>query len=157
MKISTFGSMVAGVLLVGMVAVVTAEEAKEAAIKQDRQQIQGTWRVIALVINGSQASDDDARRLTVVNGIDGSWTLRSEENDVSSGTSTIDPSQTPKTIDLTVTEGEGKGDQFMGIYELGEKTRKLCFVQKGQERPTEFASTPGSDRILVTFQRESDE
>lgn len=93
----------------GMVAVGTADETQDQDIEKDRQRILGTWRVIGLVVNGEQAGDEDARKLKVVNGIDGSWSLRSEENDVSSGTSTIDPSQTPKTIDFTVTEGDGKG------------------------------------------------
>lgn len=157
MKFSVFGSMIAGVVLAGMVAVVTAEETREQAIKQDREQFLGTWRVVLFVLDGQLVAESEARKLTVVNGIDGSWSLRSEENDIGGGTSSIDPSQTPKTIDLTVTEGDGKGDQFLGIYELEEKTRKLCFVEKGKERPTEFTSTPGSERILVTFQRESDE
>jgi uncharacterized protein (TIGR03067 family) len=156
-RVSACGLMVAGVLLAGMVAVVTAEETREAAIKQDLQQLQGTWRAVQLVLDGQLVAESEVRKLTVVNGSDGSWTLRVEENDIGGGTSTIDPGQTPKTIDLTVTKGDGKGDQYVGIYEMGEKTRKLCFVQKGNERPTELTSTPGSERILVTFQRESDE
>jgi uncharacterized protein (TIGR03067 family) len=60
----------------------------------------------------------------------------------------------PKTIDFTATEGEGKGNQYLGIYELSEKTRKMCFAPPGKERPTEFSSMPGSEHILVTFERE---
>ena len=59
----------------------------------------------------------------------------------------------PKTIDFTPTEGGGKGDQYLGIYELGEKTRKLCFAPSGKDRPTEFSSTPENQHILVTFER----
>ena len=41
----------------------------------------------------------------------------------------------------------------VGIYELGEKSRKLCFALPGKDRPTEFSSAPGSEHILVTFER----
>jgi uncharacterized protein (TIGR03067 family) len=74
--------------------------------------------------------------------------------EISKGTSTFDPTKKPKTIDFTPTEGEGKGNLYLGIYELGENTRKLCFAPAGKERPTEFSSTPSNEHILVTFERE---
>jgi uncharacterized protein (TIGR03067 family) len=91
----------------------------------------------------------------VVNGSDGTWSLRSEGNEVGKGTSTIDPTKKTKTIDLKLTEGDGKGEVHLGIYELGEKTRKLCFAPPGKDRPTEFTSKSGSEHILVTFEREA--
>ena len=98
--------------------------------------------------------EEDAKKLTVVNGLDGTWSLRSEDKEICKGTSTFDPTKKPKTIDFTITEGAGKGDQFLGIYELDENTRKLCFAPSGKERPTEFSSTPGYEHVLVTFVRE---
>jgi uncharacterized protein (TIGR03067 family) len=149
-----FGFLFVGVLLTAVVARAFADEAQDEAIKKDRKLIEGTWRVVALEIDGNKSMDEDARKLTVVNGADGTWSLRSEGNEINKGTSTIDPTKKPKTIDFTSTEGDGKGHQYPGIYELGEKTRKLCFAPPGKARPTEFASTPGSERILVTFERE---
>ena len=35
--------------------------------------------------------EEDAKKLTVVNGSDGTWNLRSEGKEISKGTSTIDP------------------------------------------------------------------
>ena len=129
-------------------------DAKDEAIKKDRKQIEGTWRVVALEVNGNKAMDEDAKKLTWSTAPDGTWSLLSEGKEISKGTSTIDPTKKPKTIDFTPTEGEGKGNQYLGIYELGEKTRKMCFAPPGKERPTEFTSTPGSEHILVTFERE---
>lgn len=103
-------------------------------------------------MNGNKAGEEDARKLSVVNGSDGTWRLFSEGKEISKGTSTIDPTKKPKPLDFTTTEGEGK--QYLGIYELGEKTRKMCFVPPGKERPTEFTTTAGSEHILVTFERE---
>ena len=90
----------------------------------------------------------------MVNGPDGTWSLRDEDKEISKGISTFDPTKKPKTIDFTPTVGDDKGVRFLGIYELGENTRKLCFAPKGKDRPTEFSSIPGSQYILVEFQRE---
>jgi uncharacterized protein (TIGR03067 family) len=138
----------------GVVGLLTADETKDEAIKKDRKHIEGTWRVVALEVNSNKAMEEDAKKLSVVNGSDGTWALYSEGRKISKGTSTFDPTKKPRTIDFTPTEGEGKGNTYLGIYELGEKTRKMCFAPPGKERPTEFSSTPGSEIILVTFERE---
>jgi uncharacterized protein (TIGR03067 family) len=136
-----------------MAPIAAADEAKDEAIRKDRKIIEGTWRIIALEVNGNKTKEEDARKLTVVNGSDGTWRLRSEVKEISKGTSVFDPTQKPKTIDFTPTEGGGKGNQHLGIYEIGEETRKLCFAPAGRERPTEFSSPAGSGHILVTFER----
>lgn len=148
-----FGIVVVGALLTAIGAIASADDAKDEAIKKDRKQIEGTWRVVALVVNGNQAMEEDAKKLSVVNGSDGTWTLHSQDKEIK-GTSTIDPTKKPKTIDFTPTEGDSKGELHLGIYELGEKTRKLCFAPPGKDRPTEFSSPAGSEHILVTFERE---
>ncbi len=140
-----------------MAAVASADDAKDEAIKQDRQQIKGTWQIVGLEINGTKAKDEDVKKLTVVNGSDGTWTLFSEGKEIGRGTSQFDPTQKPKTIDFTQTEGEGKGSHFLGIYQLGDKARKMCFAPPGKQRPGDFVSTPGSDIILVRFERKSNE
>jgi uncharacterized protein (TIGR03067 family) len=151
---SLYGFSLIGMLLLAIAAIAFADDSGDEAIKKDRKQIEGTWRVVTLVVDGNNSMEADARKLTVVNGSDGTWSLRSEGQEVSKGTSTVDPTKKPKTIDLTPTEGDGNGKQHLGIYELGEKTRTLCFAAPGKERPTEFSSTPGSDHILVTLERE---
>lgn len=143
-----------GVLFTAAFAKAFADAAQDEAIKKDRKLIEGTWRVVALEVNGNKSSDDDARKITVVNGSDGTWSLRVDGNEISKGTSSIDPTKKPKTIDFTPTAGETIGQQYPGIYELGEKSRKLCFAPPGKARPTEFSSPAGSEHILVTFERE---
>ena len=149
MRYSPCGLWVAIVLT----AAAAADDAKDEAIKKDRQQIHGTWQVTALTVNGNEAVEEDARKITVVNGDDGTWSVRSEGNEISKGTSTFDPTKKPKTIDFTAAEGGGEGDRYLGIYQLGKDNRKLCFAPTGKDRPTEFSSTPENQHILVTFER----
>jgi len=148
------GLLFVGVLLTVIATTATADDTKDEAIKKDRKLIEGTWRIVAFEINGNKANEEDARKLSVVNGSDGTWSLLSAGKEISKGTSTFDPTKKPKTIDFTPTEGGGKGNQHLGIYELGEKTRKMCFAPPGKKRPTEFVSAPGSEIILVMFERE---
>lgn len=143
------------VAVVCMTIAATAKDndANEEATRKDRKLIEGTWRIVSLEINGNKAMDEDARKLTVVNGPGEKWSLLSEGNEVAKGTNSLGPTKNPKTIDFTITEGGGKGNTHLGIYELGEKSRKLCFALPGKDRPTEFSSAPGSEHILVTFER----
>lgn len=157
MRRSFDGPWIVGVLCMAAWGIALAADPKDEAVQEDRKVIEGTWRIIALVVNGNDAKEEDARKLTVVNGADGSWNLNSEGKEICRGTSTIDPTQKTKTIDFTITEGEGKGNHYLGIYEFDENTRKMCFAPPGEARPTELASTPGSQRILVTFKREKDD
>ena len=125
----------------------------EATIKLNRQRIEGTWRVVALEINGNKVGDEDAKKITVIFGADGSWNVDADGNQVVQGTSTIDPIKTPKFIDYTPTTGDDKGKQSLGIYEVGENKLRFCVSPAEQARPTEFSSTAGSQHILITFER----
>ena len=154
MKRSHFALFVIGSFLAATAAIALAGDSKDEAVKRDRKRIEGTWRVVALEVNGSDVVHEAVEKLTVVNGSDGTWSLRSEGKEISKGISTFDPTKQPKAIDFTPTDGGGNGKRYLGIYDLGDKTRKLCFAQPGRDRPTEFSSIPGSEHILVIFERE---
>lgn len=158
MRRLAFGLLGVGALLTAIATVASAGDAQDEAIKKDRKDIEGTWRVVVIEINGSKSQEEDigkfVKKLTVVNGSDGTWSLRADDRETNKWTSTIDPMKRPKTIDLTQTEGEEKGHKQLGIYELGKNTLKLCFAAPGKKRPTEFSSTPGSEHFFITFLRE---
>lgn len=156
MKSSLFGILVVGLLLTAIATIVSAGDAKNEAIKKDRKQMEGTWRATALIVNGETFTQENANALTVVNGADGTWIIRDLGTEKSKGTSTIDPTKSPKTIDITPSGEQDKGITYLGIYELGENTRKVCIAPSGRARPKDFTSTPGSERILVTFERVKD-
>jgi uncharacterized protein (TIGR03067 family) len=123
------------------------------AIKKDRQLYAGTWQAVSAEANGNKVPEEDAKKIIVINKEDGAWTLEVEGKVVARGTSKIDPTKKPKTIDLTETEGEDKGKTFLGIYEVGKDSRKVCLAESGKERPTEFSTKPESGHILAVFKR----
>ena len=69
------------------------------------------------------------------------------------GTQKLDPSKSPKTIDVTVTEGLNKGAVMLGIYEINGDTLKVCFDPEGKKRPTEFKSASGSADFVNVHKR----
>jgi uncharacterized protein (TIGR03067 family) len=141
-----------GLLFVGG-PLLAADNAKDEAIKKDRKKYEGTWQVISLEIDGNQSAEEDAKKITVVNEADGKWTIEVEGKVVARGTSEIDPTRTPRTVDLTITEGEGNGKTALAIYEFGEDTRKVCLAPAGKERPAAFAAPAGSGHILAVLKR----
>ncbi len=153
MKTCFLQYLVIGAFMTTMCAIATADDATDEAIKNDRRQIEGTWRIVELIVNGNRVKVEDARKLIVVNGNNGAWSLRAEEKEINRGTSTFDPMKKPKTIDFTPAIGDAKGKLHLGLYELGDGVRKVCLAPAGQDRPTEFSSEPDSGHVLVKFER----
>lgn len=152
-SITNLKILVTVVTLTALTAVVSADEKQAAAIQKDRNMIAGTWQIEVLEINGNRSAGEDVKQLTVVNGADGTWSLRSDGNEVGRGTTSIDPSQKVKTIDIQPTSGQDQGKTYRGIYELGKTTRKLCFAPAGKDRPTDFSSNAENQHIFVKFKR----
>ena len=140
-------------LLFVVTGLAAADDDKDKAIKEDRKQYEGTWQVVSLEVDGNKAADEDAKKITVVNEADGKWAIEVEGKIIARGTSQIDPTKKPRAADLTVTEGDGKGQTVLGIYEFADDTRKVCLGQPGKERPTEFSSTAGGGHILAVLKR----
>ena len=114
---------------------------------------EGTWQVVSLEIDGNKTDEQDAKKITVVNEADGKWRLEVDGKVIARGTSEIDPTKKPKAIDLTETEGDDKGKTALGIYEIGDDERKVCYAKAGMERPDDFSAPAGSGRILAVLKR----
>jgi uncharacterized protein (TIGR03067 family) len=123
--------------------------------KKDKEQLQGSWRPVSAEQGGKAQADAKEHLLT----FDGdTFTIKKGDQLFLKGTFTLDPSQSPKAIDMKVTEGqreEHKGKEVHGIYELSKGTLKWCTAQPGSdERPKEFATKEGTKLLLVTLEKE---
>ena len=129
---------------------------KEEVIKADRALLAGEWRVVSVEANGNTNTDPVVARVTVVNRLDGTWSLLSNGKIIAEGTSTIDPTTSPKTIELKSSRGSvenARGTHYRGIYEVHETTRRLCFVPADKPLPESFSGGRETGQILVTFER----
>ena len=128
-----------------------AEAAKREAIAADRKALDGTWIGVLSMRDGKTLDEGEASRirLTIVGD---RYTLRRGDK-FDRGISRIDPTSRPKTIDVTLIDGEFKGQTWLGLYEIEGDTLKGCFDPSGKDRPTKFASEPGSGTILRVYRR----
>ena len=122
--------------------------------KKDKEQIQGSWRAVTGERAGKPQEDAKEHLLT----FDGdTFTIMRGDQQVVKGTFTLDPSKSPKAIDMKIAEArkeEDKGKEVHGIYELDKGTLKWCTAQPGDaDRPKEFATKEGSPHMLVTLKK----
>jgi uncharacterized protein (TIGR03067 family) len=124
------------------------------AIKKDRKQMEGTWRVITFEMDGEKAQAEQLEKRRSIYRADGTIIVQREGKTVTQGTTKIDPTKKPKQSEATFTEGELQGKRVLAIYEIDGDHMKACYALPGQDRPTEFSSKPGSGHILITYKRE---
>jgi uncharacterized protein (TIGR03067 family) len=144
-------------LLIAVTSLAAAGDDKDKAIKEDRKKYEGTWQVVSLEVDGNKSGEATTKKATVVIEADGRWAIEFDGLVLSRGTSEIDPTKKPKTVDLIETEG---GDGFfvkwkkvLGLYEFKDDTCKVCLAPADKERPGEFSSTAGSGHILAVLKR----
>ena len=139
--------------LVAASPVVAADTAEDAA-RKEYARFEGAWRVVSVEIEGKKMPDKFFKEFRLV--LKGPQYTFHEGDMASQGTYSVDVSKKPKQIDIKISEGPDKDKTMLGIYELEGDTYRLCLNPTGKDRPTEFASKPGSGHILEVLQREKD-
>jgi uncharacterized protein (TIGR03067 family) len=128
-------------------------------IKKDTELFRGTWRLASLEHDGRDVTTDETRTNTFVfeKGVVSAYQGKSV---AWKGTFKIDPSRKPKTIDITITEGDildGKGKQMHGIYEFEKDALRWCSADVGEkekDRPNEFGTKGNTAHLLYNLKRE---
>jgi uncharacterized protein (TIGR03067 family) len=124
----------------------------KAEIEKETKKFQGNWNIESSVMGGQEIPRDQLKEFLVIYEGD-KHTLKFGDKVFQVGTQKIDPSKSPKTIDVTMTEGPSKGAVMLGIYEIDGDTLKVCFDPEGKKRPTEFKSEAGSQNFLNVHKR----
>jgi uncharacterized protein (TIGR03067 family) len=140
------------VLAVGLLLGADAKDAK----KKDLDKLQGTWTATTIEYNGEKVLGGLIKELKVV--VEGDkLTIKGEDPEVTKfgkATLKIDPTTTPKVVDVSITSGDEKGTTFEAIYEVDKDEWKMCLKPAGKERPAKFESKADSGDVLIVFQRE---
>jgi uncharacterized protein (TIGR03067 family) len=134
-----------GIICVSLLAVA----ADKPTAKSDQDEIQGEWKVISGEHDG-QSWPDDLVKMTMVTfeGNKMSIDARNKQQQPNEAKFKLDPTKTPKWIDIDM-----KGNPGVGIYSLESDTLKLCFREGKDARPTEFATKTGAKNILLVLKR----
>src|SRR5262245_10620047 len=105
--------------------------------------LQGTWRFASVDMGGKPLPKEEATKRTITF-VGDKWTVHEGDKILQAGTHKFDPSYKPGQVDAMVTDGEGKGNKMLGIYEMkGDNTMQVCFDPEGKERPTSFTAKEG--------------
>lgn len=124
----------------------------KSAVEGELKRFAGTWRFESVQMDGKAMPEQDFKGNAIILNGD-RFTAKVEGRDLN-GLYEVDPTATPKTIDVTFGEGEERGRTMLGIYELEGDTYRVCMALSGKTRPTEFTTKPGSDQMLEVLKRE---
>lgn len=140
-----------------------AAEGKEQARdkpKQDKDLIQGTWKVAKVEAEGQDQSDKPREAKFFMQSTwtitEGKIVIKSESN-IAEVQFKLDPSAKPKAIDCTMTAVPNKeieGKTFKGIYSLEGNTLKIHLPNDaGANRPTELETQRGGMSMMLVLKR----
>ena len=121
-------------------------------VEKELKKFQGAWTFKSIQAGGKDEPPAEFKRITVTFEGD-KYTVRQGNEVIQVAKHKLDPSKSPKTVDVTVVEGENKGTVLCGIYEISGDTLKVCFDPKGKKRPTEFKTAPGTETTLFVYKR----
>jgi uncharacterized protein (TIGR03067 family) len=124
----------------------------KADLEKEVRKFQGTWTFESSETDGNKLPAGELKGLILTFEGD-KHTVKKGVEVLRVGTQKLDPSKSPKTIDVTMTEGPNKGTVMLGIYEIDGDTLKVCFDLQGKKRPTEFKSAPGSENFVNVHKR----
>jgi uncharacterized protein (TIGR03067 family) len=153
-----------GSILIASLRFNAADKPEDNALQRGRESLEGTWVVASVVRDPRERGEGEAKGLEVV--VKGEKVVvkdPAEDKPLGGLVIKIDPTRTPKTLDAWSDEtafGKSVEDILkeppaLGIYELGGDTLRVCWAPpEKRERPTEFASKPGSGHSLLVLRRE---
>ncbi len=113
---------------------------------------EGTWRIVSIQAEGKDIPAERFKSSRLI--FKGRDFTAINDRGTTPGTISVDASKSPKTMDVTITDGPAKGAIFRNIYELKGDTYKLCgSTTGGKDRPKEFDAKPGSGYIVQVLER----
>lgn len=150
-------------LSIGAIAAIAAgcannplgESTTQPAAAKDYQEFSGTWQLTRAVVNGRSVPESQLRKtILITDGNTFRFPKASGLGTHPAGTFTVNPNTRPKQVDSIGPSGPHAGQVTRGIYEiLGANQYRSCWSPPGGPRPTEFASTLGSGRILQYWKK----
>jgi uncharacterized protein (TIGR03067 family) len=119
----------------------------------DKDSLDGTWLAASAEIAGNKFPDEIRKTIKLVIK-DDKYTVTVGKEAKDEGTVKRNPSATPKTMDISGTDGPNKGKTFLAIYEHKGDTLRVCYDLSGKKHPTEFKTAAGTQLFLVEYQKQ---
>jgi uncharacterized protein (TIGR03067 family) len=117
----------------------------------DLDKLQGTWTVSALEVDGTPVPASSYPNARIV--IEGDRFTSLDMGLAYDGTMRVDEKKKPKAFDIVIAGGHAAGTRSLGIYKLAGDRWTICLATRGTERPTTFATSPGTGLALESLVR----
>jgi uncharacterized protein (TIGR03067 family) len=144
-------------LAVAVAAVAVGGAAVAQSPDEEMKKWAGYWKPQSVVYAGKEQMPDPASRasitLVVKDGEYRMYVLSDPARKLHLRLFTADLKLDPATkkFELTVKDGEKKGQRRHGIYELKEGQLKVCYGPVEKPRPTKFEAPAGSEYFYETW------
>lgn len=136
----------AALLFLAAAALTAQPPAPKAKAKKDQDLIQGNWDIVGLEAGGKAEEEKNYKGNTFRFDKDKAFLLERNYPPVEFALA-LDPTRTPKTIDLTA-----KNAVVRGVYKLDGDNLTLA-LGVGSARPTDFATKAGGDAEVFHLRR----
>jgi uncharacterized protein (TIGR03067 family) len=121
-----------------------------AAIRIDRQRLQGVWGLVSGAVGGRPGGAGCKVR----------WTLAGDQivmemSDRWVGKWTLDPTRSPKRINLAAMSADGAAtEEIRGVYEVRGDRLCVCLAFGDDPRPENLCSSPGTSQVSLALKRQ---
>jgi uncharacterized protein (TIGR03067 family) len=119
------------------------------AIRIDRQRLQGVWSLSCGAVSGRPGGPDGKLRWTIAGD-----QIVLEMNDRWVGKCTLDPTRSPKRINVAATSSDGAAEQILGVYEVRGDKLCVCLAFGDDPRPESLRSSRGASQVSLTLKRQ---
>jgi len=111
----------------------------------------GKWAVAKATLGGKDFTKA-FKGVELVLAPDGAYTL-TIGGETDKGTVKVDPTKTPKEMDILGKEGPNAGKTIKTIYKLDGDAMTVCYELGDGPRPTAFESKAGTMQFLAEYKR----
>src|SRR5262249_34971013 len=99
------------------------------AADKDAKELQGEWQAVSLEAQGQKAPAEEVKKFRIA--IKGDEITINPDGENRKSKFKLDPSKSPKAIDLVPQDGPEKGATVAGIYALEKGQLRLCVPNYG--------------------------
>ena len=123
-------------------------------VNKELKALEGKWKAVAMEAGGKPFPKESVPDFTFIVAANGKATGKSPQEEYQA-TITVDPRNSPKTIDNHHETGAQKGKKQYGIYKLAGEKWTVCMTRPGvteSDRPKDF-NTKDTANVVFVFER----